>query len=354
MKRRQINNNAINQIILIVIIVLTCILVFKYLSYYLPGFLGAITLYILFRKIYSHLTERWRWNKPLSSVLLILLSIVFIVLPVWALINYLTPKLLGIFENTEELVSKFNMIKDYMQDKPLLKEIDMSDSALFNLLQKTARYIPNLINSVAEVVINLIVSFFVLYFMQVHSKKMEETIYKAIPFSEKSKIDIWEEVNMMVRSNALGIPILGFFQGIVAVFGYYFFGVDNAVLWGIVTGIATIIPIIGTMAVYVPICLFELASGDTINAIWLILYCFILVGGIDNVLRFTILKTIGDVPPLITVFGVLLGLNLFGMLGLIFGPLIISSVGLLLKVYSNEYGKGTPDIIDPPHINKKE
>lgn len=342
MKRRQINNHSINQIMLIIIIILICLLIFESLYYYLPGFLGAITLYILFRRPYFILTKEKRWNRTLTSLFIIILSLVFIVLPIWALVDYILPKLNSFFSNTDELVAQFRLIQNYIITKPLLSEIDVSDAAIFNFLQRMAKYIPNILNSVAEVAINIIVTFFVLYFMQVHSERMERVIYKAIPFSPQSRSDMWQEVQMMVRSNAIGIPILGFFQGLVAVFGYYLFGVDNAVLWGIVTGVATIIPVIGTMTVWVPICLVAFASGDTMNAVWLTLYCFFLVGGIDNILRFTILKTLGNVPPLITVFGVLLGLKLFGMLGLIFGPLILSSVGVLLKVYSTEYGNSQP------------
>ncbi|HLW49794.1 MAG TPA: AI-2E family transporter, partial [Sphingobacteriaceae bacterium] len=161
------------------------------------------------------------------------------------------------------------------------------------------------------------------------------------PFSDKSKQVLWTDINHMVRTNAIGILILGVFQGIVAIIGYSIFGVNNPILWGIVTNIATIIPVLGTMAVYIPICIVAFATGPTSSAVWLTLYCFFLVGGIDNILRFTILKTLGDVPPLITVFGVLFGLKLFGMLGLIFGPLIISTVGVLFKVYRNEYGRSS-------------
>jgi predicted PurR-regulated permease PerM len=192
---------------------------------------------------------------------------------------------------------------------------------------------------VLEVGVNIIVTMFVLYFMQVHARRMEAYISNAIPFSAKSKKEIWSEVNLMVQSNALGIPILGVCQGIVATLGYYIFGVENYILWGILTGVSSIIPILGTMTIYVPLTILTLASGQTANGIGVGLYSFFLVGGIDNILRFTILKTLGNVPPLITVFGVLLGLNLFGMLGLIFGPLILSSVGVLIKVYSNEFGK---------------
>ncbi len=325
---------------LIIIIILISILVFKNLLYYLPGFLGAITLYILFRKSYFRLTDIHRWGKSWTSALFILLSTVFIILPIWALVDYLVPQINHFLQNQQQIIEKFNTLKVYMHDKPFLKDIDMSDTALLNTLQKLTRYVPNILNSVAEVAVNIIVTFFVLYFMQVNAHTLETTLYRAIPFSRQSKRQIWTEVELMVRSNAIGIPILGFCQGVVAMIGYWIFGVDNFVLLGLLTGISSIVPLLGTMTIYIPICAITLAAGDTANAIGMFIYCFILVGGIDNVLRFTILKKIGDVPPMITVFGVLLGLNLFGMLGLIFGPLILSSIGVLMKVYSQEYGKG--------------
>lgn len=338
MSMRQISNRSINQVMLIALIILVCLLIFWNLSYYLPGFLGAITLYIIFRDLYFKLTEQKKWNRVLTSLLFIFLSIVFVVMPLWALVDYLSPRIASLLGNTQDIVARFNEVKVYIQDKPVLQQIDLSDEALLQFLQNLTRYLPRVLNSVAEVFINILVAFFVLYFMQVHAKKMEATLDGLLPFSEKSKNEIWADVNLMVRTNAIGIPILGVFQGIVAVVGYSIFGVSNPILWGIVTGIATVIPVLGTMAVYVPICIVAFATGPATSAVWLTLYCFFLVGGIDNILRFTLLKTLGNVPPLITVFGVLFGLTLFGMLGLIFGPLIISSVGVLFKVYKNEYG----------------
>src|SRR5690606_5881743 len=270
---------------LITIILLICILIFTNLSYYLPGFLGAITLYILFRNIYHTLTETKRWNKSVASIFLICLSVIFIVFPLWGLINYLLPQLEQLIVNQKDILSKLDSIKDYMHDKPVLKNIDLSDEAILNSLQRLAKYIPNVLNSVAETVVNIIVALFVLYFMQYYSKEMESTIGHAIPFSQQSKTELWNEISMMVRSNAIGIPILGICQGIVAGIGYWIFGVDSPILLGIVTAISTIIPVLGTMTVYVPTAIYLLAIGSTGNAIGLALYGFILIGGIDNVLR---------------------------------------------------------------------
>lgn len=332
---------------LILIIILICILILKNLLYYLPGFLGAVTLYILFRNSYFRLTEFRRWNKSLASILYIIISIVFIVLPIWAIVDYLIPQISNVLSNPADIIEKFNQVKVFMSDKPLLKDIDMSDESLMNFLQRLTKYIPSILNSVMEVGVNILVTLFVLYFMQVHGRKMEDYIRRAIPFSETSKNEIWAEVDLMVRSNAIGIPILGVCQGLVAMFGYWIFGVENYILLGTLTGVSSIIPVLGTMTIYIPVCITVFATGTFGSGIGLTLYCFLLVGGIDNILRFTILKTLGNVPPLITVFGVLLGLNMFGMLGLIFGPLILSSVGVLIKVYSNEFGKGNAiDLLD--------
>lgn len=339
MKNNQINNNSINQIVLILIIIMICILIFTNLSYYLTGFLGAVTLYILYRNLYHTLTTKRGWNKPFTSIVFILISIVFIILPLWALINYLAPQIGNIVNNTDEIVRQFNLVKVYMSNKPILRDIDLSDEGLLNLLQHATKYIPSVFNSLLEVSVNILVALFVLYFMLVYGVSMERTINNAIPFSNKSKNEIWHEVFLMVKANALGIPILGLCQGIVAMVGYWIFGVENYITWGFLTAISSIVPVLGTMTIYIPLGVLVLASGQTGNGIGILAYGLFIIGSIDNILRFTILKSLGNVPPLITVFGVLLGLKLFGMMGLIFGPLILSSVKVLLKVYHTEYGK---------------
>ena len=145
----------------------------------------------------------------------------------------------------------------------------------------------------------------------------------------------------MVVSNAIGIPILIFCQCIIAIIGYLIFGVQQPVIWGVLTGLASVLPVVGTMIIWVPVCIVVLASGKIGAGIGLALYCAIIVSNIDNVLRFTIMKKIGDVHPLITVFGVVVGLQLFGLMVLIFGPLLIAYFFILIKIYRVEFPTGT-------------
>jgi predicted PurR-regulated permease PerM len=90
------------------------------------------------------------------------------------------------------------------------------------------------------------------------------------------------------------------------------------------------------------------AIGEVTMGLALVAYSAIITGGIDNVLRFTLLKKLGDVHPLITVLGVIVGLPLFGFMGLIFGPLMISYLLLLIKIYRVENSTRSTSVADPP------
>ena len=143
----------------------------------------------------------------------------------------------------------------------------------------------------------------------------------------------------MVKANALGIPIICIIQGLFAAIGYRLFGIADWGLWGILTGLFAFFPLVGTMIIWVPLVIYMYASGLDWPATGLMFYSFIVTGNVDYVARITLMKKIGDVHPLITVLGVIVGLNLFGFIGLIFGPLLVSYFLILVKIYFNEFSE---------------
>ena len=138
-------------------------------------------------------------------------------------------------------------------------------------------------------------------------------------------------------SNAIGIPLIAFAQGLIGLIGYLIIGVKEPFFWFGVTCIAAMLPVIGAALAYIPLAIIFFANNQTGQGIAMLVFGFGIIGTIDNVLRFTLLKKIGNVHPLTTVFGVIIGLSLFGFIGLIFGPLLISLFMLLLKIYSSEF-----------------
>ena len=91
------------------------------------------------------------------------------------------------------------------------------------------------------------------------------------------------------------------------------------------------------MVVWVPFVLYMYATGDTTNAFLVALYSLIITGNVDYLARITLLKRMGDVHPVITILGVLVGLGLFGFVGLVIGPLLINYIIVLYDIYMNEF-----------------
>jgi predicted PurR-regulated permease PerM len=106
-----------------------------------------------------------------------------------------------------------------------------------------------------------------------------------------------------------------------------------------VTCIASMMPVVGATLAYVPVAILLFAGGMTVKGIIMLAYGFGVVSTVDSIFRFWLQKRIGDVHPMITAFGVIIGLSLFGFIGLIFGPILISLFILLIKIYANEFSE---------------
>ncbi|MEP5131787.1 AI-2E family transporter, partial [Nonlabens ulvanivorans] len=199
--------------------------------------------------------------------------------------------------------------------------------------------VQNLANSSLTVSISIGIMFFLLYFMLVDRKKWLEAALIYMPLKEKNLKIIGKESIDLVKSNAIGIPLVALLQGIVALIGYFIFGVENPFFWFVITVIGSMIPFVGTALGILPVTILLFSQGETAAAIGILIYGVIVVGSTDNLFRLVVQKRLADVHPLVTLIGVVVGVPLFGFIGLIFGPLLVSLFLLLLKIYKNEYGK---------------
>lgn len=167
---------------------------------------------------------------------------------------------------------------------------------------------------------------------------MERYLQRFIPLKEENVQLLSTETKNMIKANAIGIPVLAIIQGLIAAIGYWIFGVKDWGLWGFLTGVCSMIPIVGTALIWVPLTAYLFASDKTGHATGLLIYAVVLITNIDYVVRLTLLRKFMDVHPLITVLGVIIGIGLFGFWGVIFGPLLVSYFIILIRIYMNEFG----------------
>ena len=128
----------------------------------------------------------------------------------------------------------------------------------------------------------------------------------------------------------------------MALIGFLILGVEDPFFWFAIVTVGSMIPFVGTALGIVPVCIILYAAGDIWQAIVMVIYGTVVVGSTDNLFRLVIQKRLADVHPLITIIGVIVGVPLFGFIGLIFGPIVVSIFLLIVKIYKQEYGKEVP------------
>src|SRR5205085_6594138 len=119
--------------------------------------------------------------------------------------------------------------------------------------------------------------------------------------------------------------------------GYLMIGINEPWLWFVATTIAAMLPVVGAAVIYVPLTIMLFVQGHTGKGIAMGVWGFGVIGLVDNVFRLLVNKRLGNIHPLITIFGVVIGVQLFGFIGLIFGPILIALFILLLRIYSSEF-----------------
>jgi predicted PurR-regulated permease PerM len=320
---------------IILLLLLLILLSVKELYVFLPGLLGAVTLYILSRGTYFQLVYHYKWKKGWTAGLFLFGYFMLLSLLIYLIVTLLSDQVQPFLKDPAGMLTKAKEAIGEIQQRTGISLI--SDDTLLDLQKKITAFLPVLLNDTVNLVMNLIILLFVLYYMLVHGKEMESYLQHIIPLKQANIETLSGETKRLVKASALGIPLISLIQGVVATIGYIIFGVREYVLWGFITGVFAFFPVVGTMIIWVPLVIFMYANGDSWNATYLALYSFLVTGNADYFFRITLLKKMGNVHPVVTVLGVIVGLGLFGFIGLIFGPLLVNYIILIFRIYSNEF-----------------
>ncbi|GER60801.1 AI-2E family transporter [Patiriisocius marinus] len=336
MNKNQLSPTIIRQVFILLTILLIGILIFREMLPYFSGVLGAVTIYVLMRPWMAKLVKRG-WGPDWAAALLMLISFVGILVPVTGVIIMLTNKIGEAVTNSEKVTSAVKSQMGKWESKigyDLSSQIDVKAISTW-----FSENLQGFAGGTFDVFIAVGLMYFMLYYMLTNRRALRESLFEYIPINRVNLKTIGKEVNHMVRSNALGIPMVAIAQGIIALIGFLIFGIEDPFFWFVIVTIGSMIPFIGTLIGILPVFILTLSSGDSFAAWGILIYGLVVVGSTDNIIRLYVLKKLDDVHPLITLIGVIVGVPLFGFIGLIFGPLLISLFIVIMRIYRKEYGK---------------
>lgn len=318
---------------LILICLFSVVLIFE-LYQFLNAFLGAIIMYVLLRPLQVRLTQRKNWKKGLAAITLMLLSFIIILVPIFGFSYLLISKMSVMFNESSFFFQTIDRLDAKFHDV-FGRELMTADN-LKAIQEKAGGLITTFLGGTLSILADILIMYFILYYLLINTGRIEKGLNKNIPMDNDDIQLLGDELKAQTYSNAIGAPLLAIVQGIFAWIGYLIFGIQDAFFWGMMTGFFSFIPFVGSALIWAPAAIFQFTYGAPWQGVGIILYGVLVIGTVDNIFRFVFQKQFADVHPAITVFGVIIGLQLFGVPGVIFGPLLLSWFLLLIKIYRKD------------------
>jgi predicted PurR-regulated permease PerM len=296
--------------------------------------------------------------KRFSAVIALLLLLLLASIPVVIVVGELTNEAYGVYVSVKQvfleqgsgggcgsgsLLCGFYSLVSSISEKygiDLGSRVGEAASGLASVLMLR---VSGFIMDIPLFLLNILVGVFAVYYMLVQGEEMVASFSSALPMARHESERIVSKFKDIIRSAVYGAIVVALLQGLIAGVGYFIFGVESPVLLSLFTLVAAFVPFIGATLVWLPVSVSMLASGllggDSslvMRAIGLLIYGTLLVSTIDNLIRPRIMGSGAKVHPLVMLLGVFGGIVLFGFVGVIVGPLLLTLFTASLKIYVQE------------------
>ncbi|GBD32748.1 MAG: AI-2E family transporter [Gemmatimonadales bacterium] len=302
------------------------------LASYATGLIGAVVLYVMLAPL-NNVVRRWIAPSA-SAFLLTAFAVVLILLPGISFAGL--------------VVNQARQIAGGVVQSPLLQRLAGLQIGEFEvgpmlvgLGENVVAWIGSsafgLIGTAARLALNLTIAFFGLYYLLLHPDKAWELARSYIPFSENNVERLRQRFRDVTYSTLVGTLLIAVIQGVLVGVAFYVLDLSNALFWGFVTAIFAILPIVGSGMVWAPGAAALVLDGRLGAGIALLAWGALVVGMVDNFIRPVVYRRWAQIHPMITLVGAIAGVQYFGILGILIGPLTLSYFFELIRMYREEY-----------------
>lgn len=341
------------------IIILGLVLFFA-ASQFQAAFFGSIILFTLFKPLQDKFTKSYKIPNGISALLVIIISFFTVVIPITLMgillatstASYINANVQD-FQKIPDAISESLINNQKFLDTPIyndytirkaISEIKIDYSSLAQQISGFLRnFITGLTTTVSRILLDLIIMYFVLYYLLRDKDLFGRAFYKISPFNQRNTTKLAKEFQSMTYSSLIGSITVAVTQGASFGLGIFiantFFGanIPAGILLSFLVGIASLVPLVGAPLIWGPVALLTALFSSVPAAIFLLLWGTILVSNIDNVARTFVNQKVGNVHPLISIVGLFIGVPLFGVLGIVLGPVLVSFFILFTDMFMQEF-----------------
>ena len=299
---------------------------------YSTGLIGAPVLYVVFAPVYRWLSRRT--GPRLAAALVVLLGVVLVLGPGVSFVGVIAGEAQDMATGVirSPLLTRLRELRIGPYD--VGAQIEALGSRLVSFIGASAL---GLIGTATRLGIQLTITFFGLFYLLLAPEHAWRQVQPFIPFSRHNAEILRERFRDVTISTLVGTGLTATVQGLLVGLAFWVAGIPNALFWGVVTVVLAILPVVGSGLVWGPGVLSLALEGHYGRAIGVALWGVIVVGNVDNVIRPMVFRRWAKIHPFITIIGAFAGIQYFGLLGLLIGPLAISYFFELIRMYRAEY-----------------
>jgi len=296
--------------------------------------MGGLILAYLFNPV-NRFVRRFIKEKNTSAAIVTLLSAAIILVPLWFVFPIIIEQLFEIIKTSQN----FNIQAFLHTLLPTASEQVLSQLSITigsGISKITSSLLSSLVDSmlnIPDILMGMLIVGFVFFFTLRDSEQLKEFVSGVLPLNKVQQTILAKQFTDMTDSLIYGTIILGILQGIFAGIGFLLFGIPNALTLTIFAILLGVLPIFGPILLWVPIAVVMIASGSYTIGIGYAIYNLIFTSGMETVLRPYIIAQKTDLPQVMVLIGMVGGIFVFGVFGLLIGPLILAYFLTLLKAY---------------------
>ena len=350
------NQDNVNKLVLVLIVASVSALFFSMISQFLMAIFLAGLFSALARPVYRRLNIQFRGRRHAASTLTLLLMIFVVLIPMLLLIGLVVGQAIDVGQTVVPWVRKNleqpDEVTAYLQHLPFYEYLAPYRSLI---LEKSAQLVGSISNWIvvvlsqatlgtANFLFMTFVFLYTMYFFQMDGHKLIRRILYYLPLNSDDENLMLDKFTSVTRATLKGSLVIGALQGGLAGIAFAVVGIENAVFWGTVMAVLSVIPSIGSALIWFPAAVVMIMQGEYVAGIGLMAFCGVVVGSLDNVLRPILVGKDTKMHELLIFFGTLGGIFMFGISGIFIGPLIASLFITVWELYAVAFNDFLPEV----------
>lgn len=316
-----------------------------------PVWMGLVlgtTMGFTSEPLYRWLAPRLRYKRPLAALITTviggLVALVSIGLVAYIAISEIVVMVSEMSApSAQEVIGPWGLsVLERLRISPEVFVVQIN-AALMSLSQRAADGLGDALSSVTSLILTSVIAFFTMYYVLLEWAAIVRRLEHILPLDPRHTRALVHEFRSVGKSAFVGTMGTSLVQGVLAGIGYTVSGVSQPMLWGVITMLASFLPVVGTTIVWIPISIAVLLSGRTPAAIFLFVWGVLVVTSLaDYVIRPRLVGSKAQVHPLPLLVSLLGGVEMFGLMGVIVGPILMSLCLSVLRIYEQERTKVAP------------